>query len=615
MSGIFTLVENTSVDPNNRDQVQNTYKHIITSVTESLQYRSNTVTNKTVTNKTVTNNKLILDPVLQKTVLMIQTNPDFIQVPIQSQDNSLLLILSGSFNAHSERNYDQNLRTNCPSETIFNSYRKYSHDIPQMLRKLRGQFAFVLYDLITKHILVARDALGTIPLYIGYKHETNTNTKYRFVVSSQLKCLSQLTFVDQIKTFYPRSYIYAPIDTVSTSDIKSWVDFYELYNLLYPDPVKKHLEKDYQIITEKVRDLLYTSVYRMIVDLIRSGTEFGILLSGGLSSSLITTLVTNISADLSYNKPIRTFSTSINNYTHDFNAAQQVSQFLHTEHTHYTFPVGLGTNLIEKIIGTIETYDTNTVQDSIPMDFLLNSIRQDYPDIRVILTGDLSDHPFGTNLSRELSPNDFQTETINCVSNAHLLECTRTNKIAVSHGFTLRLPFSDYDYLSFILNLHPYWKRGKTYDREILRDAFGGYLPKSILYSTPYKFSQGISSTDDFDNNWCSIVSVYCNSLYSNLQFQSESQHYTYNKPTTKEQLFYRQIFRKLFKNKTSEFTVKNISDPCNSNNKSNHPTKSLSTNYQNVKNKITTRKQNEDLHETPPIPPHIPTPQQAHTQ
>jgi asparagine synthase (glutamine-hydrolysing) len=584
MCGIFGLIENTSVNFDDQDNIKQTYKDTIANVTNILNKRG----------PDCNGNKLIIDPNFDKTVLMIHTRlkivGDDTPQPIVSNDKTKFLIINGEI--FNWRLLEKELDYTCTQsdcEIIFPLYERYKHNIPQMLNKLNGQFSFMLYDLTNKHVLIARDPIGITPLYIGYKqrfYENKNNTQdkiqestiERFVISSELKCLTMNdtsghqneSFVDKIKTFYPRSYIYTSIDRPNNNffdSILKYTDFYDDYSILPPTPNPQHTIRDRNIITDKIRELLTNSVRKRLVDLIRDNVEFGVLLSGGLDSSLISSLVVSIADELGYDKQIKTFSIGVKDDVPDLIAARQVVEFLNTDHKEYYFSTQTGIDNLENVIYSTESYDCTTIRASTPMYLLTKSIRQDFPNMKVLFSGELSDellcYLYGANAPSEL---DFQLETLHLVSNVHMFDCLRSNKMCMSHSFEVRVPFTDIDYVKYILSLHPQWKTfgrnsTNTIEKQILRDSFIGYLPKQILYRKKEQFSDGVSSLTDSKNNWIDYIKSYSNGLYTDVDFQSKKLHYVHNRPITKEQLLYRETFCKLFNNtsykNTSEFTVK----------------------------------------------------------
>jgi asparagine synthase (glutamine-hydrolysing) len=468
--------------------------------------------------------------------------------------------------------------TKSDCEIIFPLYERYKENIPEMLKKLQGQFSFFLYDIETKHILIARDPIGVTPLYIGYKYNSNSNTNMinRFVVSSELKCLTMPdpnstneSLVDNIKIFYPRGYLYTSIESNSTNYLEiptSYLNFYEMFG---KNDIVQHIKtkKEQNIIMQNIREKLIESVRSQLRDIIEFDLEFGVLLSGGLDSSLITSLVVSIADEMGYKKKIKTFSIGIDSSVPDLIAARSVAEYLNTDHHEYNFTVDEGIHNLENIIWYAESYDCTTIRASTPMYLLTKCIKQDYPNLKVLFSGELSDellcYLYGANAPSE---KEFQMETINLVSNVHLFDCLRANKMCMANSIEVRVPFTDIDYVKYILGIKPRWKTfGRTSDnkieKQILRDSFVGFLPKSILYRKKEQFSDGVSSLNDNKKNWIHCLKEYCESKYSDFEFNTLQNLYVHNRPTTKEHLLYRSIFCKLFNDtsykNTSEFTVK----------------------------------------------------------
>lgn len=571
MCGIFGLIETSIIKPtkDNQEQVFENYKNIITSATSKLLHRG----------PDSYDNKLIIDPNFDKTILMIHTRlkitGDDTSQPLVNNNNTLYLVVNGEiFNWKSlekELNY-KCTKSDC--EIIFPLYERYRKNIPEMLRKLQGQFSFFLYDIETKTILIARDPIGVTPLYIGYKSNSNKNDIVnRFVVSSELKCLTMIdpnskneSLVNNIKVFYPRSYLYTSLESLSTNYLETPVNYYNFYEMFSNYNTKQESDtKQHNIIMQNVREKMIQSVRTRLRDLIDYNLDFGVLLSGGLDSSLITSLVVSIADEMGYTKKIKTFSIGVDSTVPDLVAARTVAEYLNTEHHEYNFTVDEGINNLKNVVWYAESYDCTTIRASTPMYLLTKKIRQDYPNLKVLFSGELSDellcYLYGANAPSE---RDFQTETINLVSNVHLFDCLRANKMCMANSIEVRVPFTDIDYVNYILGLHPKWKTfGKTSDnhieKQILRDSFIGFLPKSILYRKKEQFSDGVSSLNDKEKNWIVGLQEFCDSKYSDLEFNNLANNYTYNKPTTKEHLLYRKLFCELFNDKknTSEFTVK----------------------------------------------------------
>ncbi len=586
MCGIFGLVENTVNIPNenNADIITENYKNVITTSTTLLNHRG----------PDSNGNRLIIDPNFNKTILMLHTrlqiNGDSTKQPLVSKDNKLFLIINGEiFNWKELQTSLDYTCTMSDCEIIFPLYEKYKNNIPKMLNLLRGQFSFMLYDLENKHILIARDPIGITPLYFGYKKSYKTKTGddviiNRFVISSELKCLTRIdksnyynqesngkeSLVDNIKIFYPRSYIYTSINQIdSTFDInmKTYIDFYQNYSEIETTSRLVKPLKEYNMILENIKEKLISSVRLRLQDLIYNNIEFGVLLSGGLDSSLITSIVVALADELNYSQKIKTFSIGMNENVPDLIAARQVAEFLNTDHKEYFFTKQQGLENLENVIMFAESYDCTTIRASTPMYLLTKAIRNDYPNMKVLFSGELSDellcYLYGANAPSE---KDFQLETLHLVSNVHAFDCLRANKMCMANSFEVRVPFTDIDYVKYILSLHPEWKTfGKKsqnkIEKQILRDSFVGFLPKQILYRKKEQFSDGVSSINDKSQNWIECIKNYANTKYSEEIFYNLRTKYTHNRPNTQEELLYREIFCKLFNDtnykNTSEFTVK----------------------------------------------------------
>jgi asparagine synthase (glutamine-hydrolysing) len=295
--------------------------------------------------------------------------------------------------------------------------------------------------------------------------------------------------------------------------------------------------------------------------------DFGVLLSGGLDSSLIASLVVKIAkerGDIGSGKRIKTFSIGINKNSPDLIAAREVAQFLQTDHYEYYYSVQEGIDNIKNVIWYIESYDCTSVRASTAMYMLTKQIKRNFPNIKVLYSGELSDellcYLYGAN-----APNDdaFQDETVHLVSNVHYFDCLRANKTCMAHGLEVRVPFTDKEYVKYILSLHPKYKRfgpiNGYIEKKIVRDSFVGYIPDTILQRKKEQFSDGVSDFNK-ENNWIDNLKKYTDSMYTDDMFNELKTCFPYNTPVTKEHLFYREIFCTLFNsynNNTSELTVK----------------------------------------------------------
>lgn len=552
MCGIWALIEQNKVNiqPEKADEIFKSYKSIISSVYSELDHRG----------PDSKGNNLIIDPNFKKTVLMLHSRlkicGDNTTQPLINDDNTIYLIVNGEIFNWKELSEELNYTcTKSDCEIIFPLYKKYKNDLSTFFNKLNGQFSLFLYDLQTQHILIGRDRIGVTPLYIGTHNEEN-----RFVISSELKCLNK-ELVNDIKVFPPRKYIHANVNINSTNFTNfynDYIDFNEKYtNVSSFD--ENNIIKNKNVITEKIREKLTNSVRLRLKELVGDDKQpdFGVLLSGGLDSSLIASLVVSLADELGYTKKIKTFSIGVDKNVPDLVAAREVSTFLNTDHTEYYFSIKEGLDSLENVVLYTETYDSTTIRASTPMYLLTKQIKKNFPDIKVLFSGELSDellcYLYGANAPTE---KDFQLETLNLVNNVHQFDCLRANKTCMANSIEVRVPFTDPDFVHTILSLHPRWKTFgnvpnsfNKIEKQILRDSFKGYIPNSILYRKKEQFSDGVSGFNGKENNWIDGLKDFCDNIFTDSQFNEIKKTYTFNTPNTKEQLYYRTLFHKIFKN------------------------------------------------------------------
>lgn len=497
--------------------------------------------------------------------------------PIKNELGSIFLIINGEiFNWH---NLEKELSYKCTEsdcEIILPLYQQYKNEPLIFFNKLEGQFSFVLVDLETRKILVGRDPIGVTPLYVS---ESDNKNKYKSIVfSSEMKAITEGELIDsknrKIHVFKPRSFYYNLIDDFirfNINDCNNYISFnkYASVNQLKTNKLNGYIEENsLDTIHKNINKLLTDSVRLQLIDLLNnSNGDFGVLLSGGLDSSLIASLVVRLAKEMNYNGKIKTFSIGTNKESPDLKAAKIVADFLETEHYEYYFSIKEGLDSLKDVIWYIESYDCTSVRASTAMYLLTKQIKHNFPNLKVLYSGELSDellcYLYGANAPNE---DAFQDETVCLVSNVHYFDCLRANKTCMANNIEVRVPFTDIHYVNYILNLHPKYKRfGKINDeivieKKILRDAFkhDNYLPHEILYRKKEQFSDGIS---DFtkEYNWIDNLKEFTNNLYTANQFQTLKKNFTVNIPETNEHLYYRIIFNELFgnKNEYAEYTVK----------------------------------------------------------
>jgi asparagine synthase (glutamine-hydrolysing) len=491
-----------------------------------------------------------------KNVLMLHTrlriNGDMSSQPLTNNDNTIHLIINGEIFNWKELSNELNYTcTKSDCEVIIPLYQKYKHDIGGMLRRLEGQFSFVLYDTEINYVLIARDRIGITPLYIGKDGGV--------VIASELKCL-EVCGSGSVDVFNPRTYIYGDVSKIATLQGVKFHSFDDHITTAVYDP------SDRPHILANIRNYLKASVKSQLEDLLIDGAaNFGVLLSGGLDSSLIASLVVGLCKELGFNKQVKTFSIGVHKDVPDLVAARRVAKYLGTDHHEFYFETSEGVDAIPQVIWHIESYDCTSVRASTAMYLLTKKIKEKFNDTKVLFSGELSDellcYLYGANAPSEEA---FQNETIALVSNVHLFDCLRANKTCMAHSMEARVPFTDSKFVDYILGLHPKWKcfgsngvKGAM-EKQILRDAFVGWLPDDILYRKKEQFSDGVSGFNGPKDNLIDALKHYCTTLYSKQTFENECTKYPFNKPTSHETLYYRSVFDKHFGHiPNSEFTVK----------------------------------------------------------
>lgn len=476
----------------------------------------------------------------------LKINGDDTPQPLTDSGNTIYLIINGEiFNwktLSTELDY-QCTKSDC--EVIIPLYKKYvrsSGDFTDFFNKINGQYSFVLYDSQTNKLLVARDHIGITPLY--YTHSENG-----FAFCSELKGLKESI----VSIFPPRSYMYIDLDPSTTLQPIKYLE----YKLNKPE-IEREIEGKVEREVERdniKKDILVklTSAIKLQFTDVENSVDYGVLLSGGLDSSIVASVISRLTS-----KKVKTFSIGITPKSPDLIAARKVANFLGTEHHEFLFTPEEGFNELRNVIWYTETYDTTTVRASTPMYLLTKKIKTKFPNLKVLFSGELSDellcYLYGANAPNET---EFQKETLRLVNNVHLFDCLRANKTCMANGVEVRVPFTDPDFVRYILNLHPCHKIfGKlndyrTMEKQILRDSFCDYLPHDILYRKKEAFSDGVSSQDNASSdgvNWIDYLQNRCSKIYSVKDFFELQQRYChYNVPCTKEQLYYRHIFVELF--------------------------------------------------------------------
>lgn len=380
----------------------------------------------------------------------------------------------------------------------------------KMFAELDAEFALIIYDGKKKRLIAARDPIGIRPLFYGYR---NGGT----VFASEAKNL--VGICDKILPFPPGHY-YDGEKFVRYADVTA---------------VEKIIDGDINDICAEIKNKLIRGIKKRLV----SDAPLGFLLSGGLDSSLVCA----VSAKLLY-KPIRTFAIGMDTDAIDLKYAKQVADYIGSEHTEVIISKNDVIAAIEPVVKLLGTFDITTVRASIGM-YLLCKYIHEHTDIRVIMTGEISDELFGYKYT-DFAPNaeEFQREAVKRVNELYMYDVLRADRCISANSLEARVPFGDLDFVKYVMAINPALKMnvyGKG--KYLLRKAFeGDYLPRDILYREKAAFSDAVG------HSMVDYIKAYAETVYTDEEYKNGIKKYSYVAPFTKESLLYRDIFEKYYK-------------------------------------------------------------------
>jgi len=460
-------------------------------------------------------------------------DPSSGQQPLFSQDDRYILAANGEIYNHKELRDqfpDYNFSTKSDCEVILPLYEKYG---PDFLDKLNGIFAFTIYDSHKDEYFIARDHMGIIPLYIGW------DEKNVFYVSSELKALEGQC--EKIELFQPGQYLSS-----SDNKFKKWYK----RNWEYFDNVKS-LESD---IT-KLRESLEDAVKRQLM----SDVPYGVLLSGGLDSSITSAIAKKYSekrietddTQRAWWPQLHSFSVGLKG-SPDLAAARKVANHIGTVHHEIIFTIQEGLDAIKDVIYNLETYDITTVRASTPMYLMARVIKS--MGIKMVLSGEGADELFGGYLYFHKAPSakDFHEETVRKLKKLHMYDCLRANKSLAAWGVEGRVPFLDKEFIDVAMTLNPKDKMidNQRMEKWILRKAFEDYLPDEILWRQKEQFSDGVGYS------WIDSLKEYVSDQISDQEMADAKIKFPIKTPTTKEEYYYRSLFSEHFPSNTAAMSV-----------------------------------------------------------
>ena len=466
--------------------------------------------------------------------------------PLFSEDNLQVLAVNGEIYNHQaiRREYEgrYTFRTGSDCEVILALYSDAvraggsQEDFIRMLERLNGIFAFALYDAERDEYLIARDPIGVIPLYIGH------DAQGRVYVASELKALEGIC--TEYEPFLPGHFLSSRTGMVERWWTRDWFKY---------DAVK-----DNEASVEELHDALEAAVKRQLM----SDVPYGVLLSGGLDSSVISAIAKKNAArrvetddqQEAWWPRLHSFAVGLKGAP-DLAKAREVAEHIGTVHHEINYTIQEGLDAIRDVIYFIETYDVTTVRASTPMYLLARVIRS--MGIKMVLSGEGADEVFGGYLYFHKAPDAkaFHEETVRKLSKLHLYDCLRANKSLAAWGVEGRVPFLDKEFLDVAMRLNPAAKMcpGKEIEKRIVREAFADMLPESVAWRQKEQFSDGVGYS------WIDTLKEITSAAVTDEQMAHAAERFPINTPMNKEEYYYRSIFEEHFPSESAAKCVPSV--------------------------------------------------------
>ena len=473
-------------------------------------------------------------------------DPESGRQPLFSPDRKQVLAVNGEIYNHQDirkefaGRYPYQTGSDC--EVILSLYRQWRDDgadasrLPQLIERLSGIFAFALYDADLDAFLIARDPIGVIPLYIGYDKEGHV------YVASELKALEGQC--DSYEVFLPGHYYWSRKPGMTRYYHRRW----ESYDYV----------KDRPALVSDVREGLRDAVRRQLM----SDVPYGVLLSGGLDSSVISAIAQSYSAHRiedggatqAYWPRLHSFAVGLKG-SPDLAKARLVADYIGTVHHEIHYTIEEGIDALRDVIYFIETYDVTTVRASTPMYLLARVIKS--MGIKMVLSGEGADEILGGYLYFHKAPDAraFHEETVRKLSRLYQYDCLRANKSLAAWGVEGRVPFLDKEFLDIAMSLNPKAKMcpGDVIEKKIVREAFADMLPEEVAWRQKEQFSDGVGY------NWIDTLRDYTASQVSDEEMAHAAERFPINPPRNKEEYFYRSIFASHFPSDSAARTVPSV--------------------------------------------------------
>ena len=457
--------------------------------------------------------------------------------PLISPDGKHILCVNGEIYNHRELREqlkdDYEFQTGSDCEVILALYKKKGI---HFMEDLNGIFAFALYDEEKDLFLIARDPIGVIPLYMGHDDAGH------MLVASELKALEG--FATEYDQFKPGHYYCSTEGELKRWYTRDWMDYENV--------------KDNPASVQELHDALEAAVKRQLM----SDVPYGVLLSGGLDSSITSAVAKKFSAKRiesgsqidAWWPQLHSFAVGLKGAP-DLAAAKKVADYIGTVHHEINYTIQEGLDAIRDVIYYIETYDVTTVRASTPMYLLARVIRS--MGIKMVLSGEGADEVFGGYLYFHKAPDAkaFHEETIRKLSKLYMYDCLRANKSLCAWGVEGRVPFLDKEFLDVAMRLNPAAKMcpGKTIEKKILREAFADMLPAEIAWRQKEQFSDGVGYS------WIDTLKQITSEAVSDEEMAHAAERFPINPPQNKEEYYYRTIFEEHFPSASAAKSVPSI--------------------------------------------------------
>ena len=461
--------------------------------------------------------------------------------PLKTKDEDVILTVNGEIYNHQdirkELADEYEFQTGSDCEVVLALYKKYGSDF---LERLSGIFAFALYDKTNDYFLVARDPIGVIPLYLGY--DDNGNTFF----ASELKALEG--YCKEIEPFLP-GHCYDS----TTREMKQW---YKRDWQSY-DAVKDNVSD-----IDVLRNALEDAVKRQLM----SDVPYGVLLSGGLDSSVISAITESYaerrietdSQSRAWWPRLHSFAVGLKGAP-DLAKARQVADYIGTVHHEINYTIQEGLDALRDVIYFIETYDITTVRASVPMYLLARVIKS--MGIKMVLSGEGADEIFGGYLYFHKAPSadEFHKETVRKLSKLHQYDCLRANKSLSAWGVEGRVPFLDKEFLDVAMRTNPKAKMCSilpgsdpkaSMEKRIVREAFEDMLPEEVAWRQKEQFSDGVGYS------WIDTLKKITSEAVTDEQMAHAAERFPINTPLCKEEYYYRSIFEEHFPSESAARSV-----------------------------------------------------------